>query len=192
MAVFNLLDQLCFYRSYHYTTANVILHMIFIPTIFITYICLLAYVNFSKYIPLAVGAQYQDFVDQYILNLGSLGVLVYSAFYILLHPLYGSIFSVILGAGGLLVQRFYDWYPQSQVLKGAFALNCIAWLFQFLGHLFFEHRAPLLLDNLLQPLVLAPYFVFFEIIFYLGFEKDLKAKMDARAQILILEFKKNK
>lgn len=47
---------------------------------------------------------------------------------------------------------------------------------QILSHKLLEGRAPALLDNLFQAVVLAPYFVLLEVLFFLGFKPDLRKK----------------
>ncbi|CAM9019813.1 unnamed protein product [Wickerhamomyces anomalus] len=61
-----------------------------------------------------------------------------------------------------------------------------------LGHGVFEKRAPALLDNLLQALVLAPFFILFELFFLLGFRTDLKKRVDARVEVNIANFRAKK
>lgn len=54
----------------------------------------------------------------------------------------------------------------------------VSWIAQFIGHGFFEGRAPALLDNLVQALLLAPFFIWFEILFRLGYRPELKGRLD--------------
>lgn len=54
----------------------------------------------------------------------------------------------------------------------------ISWIFQFVGHGVFEKRKPALLDNLVQSLVLAPYFVLFEVLFKLGYMPQLRDQLE--------------
>lgn len=77
---------------------------------------------------------------------------------------------------------------QNEFIKIAIGLHVFSWLAQFYGHGVHERRAPALLDNLLQALVLAPFFVAFEIAFFLGYRKDLKKNMDNKAGIKIRDF----
>ena len=60
----------------------------------------------------------------------------------------------------------------------AVALNVSSWLAQFVGHKHFERRAPALRDNLVQAVFLAPFFVWFEILFMLGYRPGLRARLD--------------
>ncbi|ONH70170.1 hypothetical protein BON22_0629 [Cyberlindnera fabianii] len=68
----------------------------------------------------------------------------------------------------------------------------VAWIVQFIGHGVFEKRAPALLDNLVQALVLAPYFVLFEGLFLIGWRKDLKQRIDTNAASNIALWKEKK
>lgn len=45
-------------------------------------------------------------------------------------------------------------------------------------HAIFEGRKPALLDSFFQSLVLAPFFVFNEILFWMGFRADLKKRLE--------------
>lgn len=67
-------------------------------------------------------------------------------------------------------------------------VNVICWLAQFVGHGKFEGRAPALLDNLVQALFLAPFFVWFEILFALGYRPDLKGRLDKAVEEEIDKF----
>lgn len=58
-----------------------------------------------------------------------------------------------------------------------------AWILQFIGHGKFEGRAPALLDNLVQAFFLAPFFVFFEVMFMLGYRPELKARLDQNVEV---------
>ena len=67
--------------------------------------------------------------------------------------------------------------------KQELGLFTIGWIFQFVGHGVFEKRRPALIDNLVQSLVLAPYFIMFEFLFKLGFMPRLKATLEHDLEI---------
>jgi uncharacterized membrane protein YGL010W len=71
------------------------------------------------------------------------------------------------------------------------AINMACWIAQFVGHGTFEGRAPALLDNLVQAIFLAPFFVWFEILFALGYRPELKRRLDQAVQQEIRRFRKN-
>ena len=61
------------------------------------------------------------------------------------------------------------------------------WTMQFIGHGVFEKRAPALIDNLVQALMMAPYFVLLEILHkfaayepYPGFHANVQKLIDAK------------
>ena len=74
----------------------------------------------------------------------------------------------------------------------ALAVHITAWLAQFVGHGIFEGRAPALLDNLVQALFLAPFFVWLEVLFYLGYRPELKARLDSAVSKEVAKFKASK
>ena len=73
----------------------------------------------------------------------------------------------------------------------AVAVHVVSWIAQFVGHGKFEGRKPALLDNLVQALFLAPLFVWYEILFKLGFYKQLKGQVESgiEAEVAKLKFK---
>ena len=102
---------------------------------------------------------------------------------------------VTINFGGLINNSNYNLgslFTSNEFVKIAVALHVFSWFAQFYGHGVHEKRAPALLDNLLQALVLAPFFVAFEIAFFLGYRKDLKKNMDNRAGVLIRDYIKQK
>jgi 2-hydroxy fatty acid dioxygenase len=74
----------------------------------------------------------------------------------------------------------------------AAGIHIVSWLAQFVGHGKFEGRAPALLDNLVQAFLLAPLFVWMEILFFFGYRPELKARMDKNVETEIAKFRKEK
>lgn len=74
----------------------------------------------------------------------------------------------------------------------AVGIHVVSWLAQFVGHGKFEGRAPALLDNLVQALLLAPLFVWMEILFFFGYRRELKQRMDKNVEVEIEKFRKEK
>lgn len=60
----------------------------------------------------------------------------------------------------------------------ALAIHITSWLAQFIGHGAYEGRAPALLDNLVQAVFLAPFFVWMEVLFFFGYRPELKGRLD--------------
>ena len=74
----------------------------------------------------------------------------------------------------------------------AIVVEVVAWIAQFIGHGVYEGRAPALLDNLVQALVLAPFFVFMEVLFAFGYRPELHKRVDDAVEKEIAKFKSDK
>lgn len=170
----NLKEHLIFYKSYHTNETNVAIHLICIPIILTTAIAFLSNVTLAQ--------------NPYI-NLGNLLIGSFSIFYILLDWKVGIPTTLFYGGFAYAFSTYYhfvvtspaSYFSQADVFKFAIFLHIISWLAQFYGHKAHEHRAPALLDNLLQALVLAPYFVSFEVAFWMGLRTDIKEHMEKGA-----------
>lgn len=97
-------------------------------------------------------------------TLGHVLGLGYGIFYILLCIPAGLL------ASGILATALYvlDKGKIDMAFKQEFGIFVLAWVFQFVGHGVFERKKPALFDNLVQSLVLAPYFILFELLFLFG------------------------
>lgn len=100
--------------------------------------------------------------------------LCYGAFYIMLYWPTGILASAMLALVNLAL--YEHWVKLS--FSTELSLFLVGWIFQFVGHGVFEGKKPALLDNLVQSLVLAPYFILFEFIFKLGFMKQLRDQLE--------------
>lgn len=74
----------------------------------------------------------------------------------------------------------------------AFGIHIASWIAQFIGHGIFEGRAPALLDNLVQAVFLAPLFVWLEVLFFMGYRPELKARLDKGIEADIAKFRSSK
>jgi uncharacterized membrane protein YGL010W len=121
-------------------------------------------------------------------NVGTVLAAIYSTLYILMEPVAGAMIApLIIGAtayGNYLTSTY-----GATANTWAGAINIVSWLAQFVGHGKFEGRAPALLDNLYQALFLAPFFVWFEVLFALGYRPDLKRRLDKAVEEEIKKFK---
>ncbi|ODV85676.1 hypothetical protein CANARDRAFT_22474 [[Candida] arabinofermentans NRRL YB-2248] len=166
-SLMNIEDQLSLYKAFHFHHKNVEIHMVCIPLIAFTLVVLLSDFKVSEY-P--------------YLNLGTLLSLSYGAYYIALHKVVGSIASVGIAFFVVSSKWLYENFESSTVAKVAGTVHVLGWLAQFYGHAVYEKRRPALIDNLLQPVVLAPYFVVFECLFSMGYFKELEHKMGVTAK----------
>lgn len=158
-SLFDVEAQLGFYKAYHNNTANVLIHSIFVPTILLTSLRLV-----------------NDIELWHGYNLSHAAAFAFGIFYIVLQTWTGILASLILASickvlndGTVRMSQTTTWL-----------LFAISWIFQFIGHVVFEGRKPALVDNLVQSLVLAPYFILYELLFKLGFMPDLKKKLQVR------------
>lgn len=157
--VFDLETQLTFYKAYHNTTPNILIHSLFVPTILFTSLRILNEIHLFQEISLA-----------HVLAFG------FGLFYIMLNISTGMLASAVLA---LMCYAINTWHVLES-LKQAWFLFFISWVWQFIGHGVFEKRKPALLDSLVQSLVLAPYFILYELLFLLGFMPVLRASLQKR------------
>jgi len=114
-------------------------------------------------------------------NLGVLVALVYSTLYILLEPVAGSILAPIIMGVTAYSNHLTKVAPHS-TNTAAIAIHVVCWIAQFIGHGVFEGRAPALLDNLVQALFLAPFFVWMELLFKFGYRPELQARVNKEVE----------
>ena len=124
-------------------------------------------------------------------NLGTIFTLVYATLYILMEPVAGGILAPMLLAGTAFSNHLTTTYGPT-ANYWALAVFVFSWILQFVGHGVFEGRAPALLDNLVQALFLAPFFVWMEVLFFLGYRPELKSRVDIAVQKDIEIFKNSK
>jgi uncharacterized membrane protein YGL010W len=65
-------------------------------------------------------------------------------------------------------------------LAGGLGLFVVGWIFQFVGHVAWEHRKPAFVDDLIG-LIVGPLFVLAEALFGLGWRPALRAAIEAKA-----------
>lgn len=124
-------------------------------------------------------------------NLGTVAAFGYSTLYILMEPVAGLLLFPLLMGSTAYSNHLIATYGNT-ANKWAGAVHAFAWIAQFIGHGAFEGRAPALLDNLFQALFLAPFFVWMETLFFLGYRPELKSRVDRAIQVEIENFKKAK
>lgn len=125
------------------------------------------------------------------LNVGTIACFAYSSLYVLMEPVAGAMLAPLLLGGTAYANHLTSTYGMkaNYIAIGA---HIVSWLVQFVGHGVFEGRAPALLDNLVQALFLAPFFVWMEILFMLGYRPELKSRLDTAIQKEISRIKAEK
>lgn len=124
-------------------------------------------------------------------NAGTIAALVYSTLYVLMEPVAGGMLAPLLLGATAYANHLTATYGMT-ANYWALGLHIFSWLAQFVGHGVFERRAPALLDNLVQALFLAPFFVWLEVLFMLGYRPELKARLDSAVAEEIAKFKSSK
>jgi len=117
--------------------------------------------------------------------------LTYSTLYILMEPVAGVMLAPLLLGGTAYSNHLTSTYGMKANYI-ALGIHVFSWIAQFIGHGIFEGRAPALLDNLVQALFLAPFFVWLEILFAFGYRPELKARLDKAVQKEIEKYRKQK
>lgn len=127
------------------------------------------------------------------LNLGTLAAFTYSSLYLLLSPNFAgaTITPLVIGAASL-ANRLTTKYNRTKVNTIAIGVHVVSWILQFIGHGKYEGRKPALLDNLAQALFLAPLFVWYEVLFKLGFYKNFKKEVEDAIEVEVAKLKGKK
>lgn len=94
-----------------------------------------------------------------------------------MEPVAGSLLAPLIMAGTAYANHLTATYGATANWY-AFGVHVFSWVAQFIGHGVFEGRAPALLDNLVQALFLAPFFVWLEVLFAFGYRPELKARLE--------------
>ncbi|ONK61391.1 uncharacterized protein A4U43_C08F29420 [Asparagus officinalis] len=177
--LFDLEHHFAFYGAYHSNPTNILIHMLFVWPLFFTSLILWHFTPPLFVLSLPLGLDLG-------LNFGFFLALLYAFFYVLMDAKAGSLagFLCILcwvGADLLAASAGF-----SLAWKVVVAAQLFCWAGQFIGHGVFEKRAPALLDNLSQAFLMAPFFVFLELLQsffgyepYPGFQASVKAKIEA-------------
>lgn len=122
------------------------------------------------------------------LNLGTILALVYASLYVLLEPVAGFVLAAFCIGSTAFANHLRSEDPRS-TFQVALAVHVVCWIAQFVGHGAFEGRAPALLDNLVQAVFLAPMFVWLEVLFKLGYRKELQNRVDKRVEEEVAKFR---
>ncbi|OAA64837.1 DUF962 domain-containing protein [Cordyceps fumosorosea ARSEF 2679] len=163
--------HLVFYATYHHNPVNKAIHMVCVPLILTSAFAVATYTGPLVDLPPWLSVPNLD------LNLGTIIALIYAVLYLLLEPVAGFILAAFC-IGSTAFARHMSLQNPEQTLQVAAGVHVMAWIAQFIGHGAFEGRAPALLDRLMQALFLAPMFVWFEILFVLGYRPELQARVD--------------
>ncbi|XP_058096386.1 2-hydroxy-palmitic acid dioxygenase mpo1-like [Magnolia sinica] len=179
--VLDLERHFAFYGAYHSNPINIIIHVLFVWPIFYTSLVLF------HFTPSLIQLPPLPFLSPpLLLNFGFFFALLYASFYVLLDRRAGSLAALLCLFCWLSSSSLASRLGFSLAWKVVLAAQLFCWIGQFIGHGVFEKRAPALLDNLSQALLMAPFFVLLEVLQnfcgyepYPGFRASVEAKIDA-------------
>ncbi|KAL8738468.1 MAG: hypothetical protein Q9181_000724 [Wetmoreana brouardii] len=181
----NLEKQLLFYGSYHDHPVNVAIHMVCVPAILIT--SFLFGTNTPPLVPMPDWLVIPNLPP----NLGTIATLIYATLYILMEPVAGGLLAPLMLAGTAYANHLTSTYGQI-ANYWALGLHVASWIAQFIGHGAFEGRKPALLDNLVQAFFLAPFFVWMEVLFRLGYRPELRNRLNKAVEKEIQKYRSSK
>lgn len=165
--ILNLDHQISFYGAYHSNPTNVAIHMAFVPLILYT-----VFIWLSNTGPLlADSILWPAFLPES--NAATIVAALAAPGYIVMQPTAGLLVVPVLLAMVTSARYLTTTYGSNANIYGG-VVHVISWIMQFVGHGKYEGRKPALLDNIFQAFYLAPFFVFLETLFALGWNKDLE------------------
>ncbi|KAJ2352317.1 hypothetical protein IWW50_004455, partial [Coemansia erecta] len=176
---------------YHANKINIAIHMVFVPTILWTSLGLstLAQPHALFEYPTAIAALLAHIPGPPpVANIAMLSMLAYVVFYIALDQIAGLLVTPIVYSFLVTAQQYALATPNA--FTCLMATFVVAWVAQFVGHGVFERRAPALLDNLVQAFVMAPFFVFLELLFALGYRPALNRELRNEIGSRVLAFRR--
>lgn len=154
-----------FYKAYHSDFTNVIIHILCVWPILWTSFLFLGTSQTLVDIPAWLSAHLPSYCS---LDASFFVALLYFVYYILLDFRWTSIAaSLCVTACWVSTQYTLSIITSEQMTYFIYA-HVAAWVMQFYGHAAHEGKAPALLTNLSQALLMAPYFVFLEVVELLG------------------------
>ncbi|KAB2067262.1 hypothetical protein E1A91_A09G218400v1 [Gossypium mustelinum] len=181
----DLENHFAFYGAYHSNPINILIHTLFVWPIFFTSLILFYFT--PAFYDLSQSGIFPSGINHaLVLNYGSAFSIFLGLFYVVLDKKAGSLAALLclacwVGASFIAAKLGY-----SLAWKVVLVSQLLCWTGQFLGHGIFEKRAPALLDNLVQALLMAPFFVLLEVLQslfgyepYPGFQMRVNAKIKA-------------
>ncbi|ODM95244.1 hypothetical protein Ocin01_11427 [Orchesella cincta] len=170
MGITDLEEQFTFYASYHHAFVNQLIHIVCVWPILWTALV------FTQYIPIEAPIS----TPVHPANIALFTALFYAAVYVVMDKKAGSLAALLVLICLITSRRFYLTAEISYGVPAwqlAVLIHVVCWIAQFVGHGVFEGRAPALLDNVTQAFVMAPFFVLLEVLFHLGYRKDMQVKL---------------
>ena len=165
-----LTDQLAQYASYHRDRRNIATHFVGIPMIVLALAILLSRPQWH------VGPV-SPAISPALVLFGCATV-----YYVVLDVALGLLMAIFSAA--CLVAGAWLAHESTMIWAASgTALFIVGWIFQFVGHVAYEHRKPAFADDLIG-LIIGPLFVLTEIVFGFGWRRPLRDSVERRASAL--------
>ncbi|OTG77555.1 hypothetical protein B9T23_06780 [Acinetobacter terrae] len=158
------------YAAYHLDHKNILTHFVGIPLIVFAILCLTARAGL-----MLSGME---------LTLALVIIVVTSIYYFSLDRIFALIMLIVLMAAYPLALKIAH-LELAAWLSLSIGIFVVGWVFQFVGH-FFEKKKPAFMDDIIG-LAIGPLFVLAEMVFMLGFRKDLEGRILEHARVLRAE-----
>lgn len=161
----NLTEQLTQYAAYHRDARNIGTHFVGIPLIVLALAVLLSRPAIALWLPVPVSPAWLLFGASTI-------------YYLMLDVPLGLMMAVV----SVACVAFGAWLAQQGTtawLGSGVGLFVVGWIFQFVGHIAWEHRKPAFVDDLIG-LLIGPLFVLAEALFSIGWRPQLRAAIEAK------------
>ena len=158
------------YAAYHLDHKNILTHFVGIPLIVFAIVCLTA----------RAGVMLSGIE----LTLALVILIASGMYYLSLDRIFGLIMLVIYAIAYPFAYKIAQ-LDTSLWLSLSIGIFVVGWTFQFVGH-FYEKKKPAFMDDIIG-LAIGPLFVLAEMVFVLGFRKDLERRMLDHARVLRAE-----
>ncbi|QQC66593.1 Mpo1 family 2-hydroxy fatty acid dioxygenase [Paraburkholderia ginsengisoli] len=161
-----LTQQLTQYAAYHRDRRNIATHFIGIPLIVLALAVLLSRPALANaMLPVTLSAAWLLFTAA-------------TVYYLVLDVSLG----VMMACVSALCLAFGEWIAAQSTLvwlATGIGLFVVGWVFQFIGHVAYEHRKPAFVDDVIG-LLIGPLFVLAEALFGFGWRPELREAIDAQ------------
>jgi len=200
-AKFDLDEALGFYGSYHTNFINQLIHVVFVPCIVWSAMVIFNYINLSWLIGEVhlsdlvgvaaknVPAPLSFFNDNLVIS-AALFMAIGLTWYYLTLTFFPSLTYCIVFLWPLLLTATSFYHHTPAAWQYALALQVFSWYMQIHpGHAIFEQRNAALTDNFWAGLLAGPLFAWFEVLFWCGWNPQLRARLQVKIDANLTEFR---
>eukprot|EP00756_Hemistasia_phaeocysticola_P000563 Hpha_TRINITY_DN10403_c0_g1::TRINITY_DN10403_c0_g1_i1::g.193356::m.193356 len=164
---FDIRKSFPFYAAYHREWRNVLIHVACVPAIATTTLYFLSHVK----VPLGSLGK---------VSFADILITAYGGSFLFMEPIAGTLYLPALYGMRELGTKTLAGHRELAIL-----INVVSWIAQFIGHGLFEGRKPALMDSFGQSVHAAVFFVWLEVLFFLGYRPALKKELDEAAQKVV-------